>query len=160
MKHSSYVAACGVCRVGANEEQVPGGVIWEDDRWLVRHAPAPYPLVGWLFFQTQRHVQGPAHFDDAEAKAFGPVLRHVSRALEQVSGAPRVYFVAFGESTPHMHAHLAPRYASLKPDEAAFGIADLYRNVSKGARPAADSAKVLEIVDRLRDALKKSPPPR
>jgi diadenosine tetraphosphate (Ap4A) HIT family hydrolase len=110
-------------------------------------------------FHTQRHVQGPAHFNDAEAASFGPTLRHVTRALEQVTGAPRVYVVAFGESTPHMHAHLVPRYTDLPADLAAFGVADLFRGVAKGQRPPADPAKAMEMAVKLKQALTKDPPP-
>jgi diadenosine tetraphosphate (Ap4A) HIT family hydrolase len=110
-------------------------------------------------FHTQRHVQGPAHFNDAEAATFGPVLRHVSRAVEQASGALRVYFVAFGESTPHMHAHLIPRYEKMPKDLVAFGVADIMRGVPKGEIPAADPAQVSAFITKLKQSLTKNPPP-
>ncbi len=159
MKHSSYSAQCGVCKQNAGEVEVQGGVLWEDSRWFVRHIAAPFALPGWTMFHSQRHMQGPAHFDDAEARTFGPVLRHVCRALEQATGAPRVYVVAFGESTPHMHAHLIPRYDTLKSNEVAFGVADLMRGVMKGERPGADVAKGMAIAEKLKQSLKKNPPP-
>ena len=159
MKHASYEPSCSVCKANAGDVPSPGGVIWEDKLWLVRHAPPPFPLAGWTMFHTQRHVQGPAHFTDEEAAAFGPVLRHVSRTLEKVTGAPRIYVVAFGESTPHMHAHLAPRYADLPPEHVAFGAADLYRAVASGKQPGVPEADALAMAGKLRDALKASPPP-
>ena len=113
----------------------PGGVIWEDKLWFVRHVPSPYALAGWIMFHTQRHVQGPTHFSDEEAVAFGPVLRHVTRMLEKINGALRVYLVAFGESSPHMHAHLIPRYSDLPSEYTAFGVADLTRAVASGTVP-------------------------
>lgn len=159
MKHDSYEAACSVCKANAGDVPSPGGVIWEDELWLVRHAPPPFPLAGWLMFHTQRHVQGPAHFTDEEAASFGPILRHFCRTLEKVTGVPRVYIVAFGESTPHMHAHLAPRYANLPTEHIAFGAADLYRSVAGGKQPGVPEEEVLAVVQKLRDALKASPPP-
>ena len=159
MKHPSYQAQCSVCKQNAGEVEIPGGVIWQNDLWLVRHGPLPVPLAGWTMFHTQRHVQGPAHFTDAEAAKFGPALRHITRTLEQVTGAPRVYVVAFGESTPHMHAHLIPRYADLPADLAAFGVADLFRKTAKGERPPADQAKALAMAEKLKQALARTPPP-
>lgn len=159
MKDSSYVASCSVCKVNAGDVESAGGIIWENDLWLVRHIPAPFPLAGWTMFNTQRHVHGPAHFTDAEAKAYGPVLRHVTRALEKVTGAPRIYIVAFGESTPHMHSHLVPRYADLPAAHAAFGISDLYRSVAGGSQPGVPEKDALAVAAKLRDVLKASPPP-
>eukprot|EP01052_Picozoa_sp_SAG31_P074374 SAG31_NODE_33488_length_343_cov_0.840164_1_plen_51_part_10 len=34
-------------------------ILWEYSRWLVCRC-SPAPLVGWLMFYSQRHVQGPA----------------------------------------------------------------------------------------------------
>jgi diadenosine tetraphosphate (Ap4A) HIT family hydrolase len=135
-------------------------VVWEDDLWFVRHIAPPYPLAGWTMFHTQRHVQGPAHFNDVEAARFGPVLRHVTKALEQATGALRIYVVAFGESTPHMHAHLIPRYEKMPKDLVAFGVADIMRGVPKGELPAADPKQAAEVVEKLRQSLKKNPPPK
>ena len=159
MKHASYEAACSVCKANAGDVPSPGGVIWEDKLWFVRHVPPPYALAGWTMFNTQRHVQGPAHFTDEEAEAFGPVLRHVTRTLEKVTGAPRVYVVAFGESTPHMHSHLVPRYANLPAEQVAFGVADLFRAVASGKQPGVPEKDALAVAKKLRDALKASPPP-
>lgn len=160
MKHASYDPKCGVCKQNAGEIDIPGGVLWQNDLWLVRHGAPPYTLAGWTMFHAQRHVQGPAHFNDAEAASFGPVLRHVTKALEEVTGAPRVYFVAFGESVPHMHAHIAPRYASLPATSAAFGIADLYRSVAKGEAKGATAEEAMGVALKLKQALAKNPPPR
>jgi diadenosine tetraphosphate (Ap4A) HIT family hydrolase len=160
MKHDSYEESCSICK--ANDVGVPGqaGVIWEDKHWFVRHMPAKgAPLAGWLMFHTQRHVQGPAHFTDEEAVAFGPVLRHISRKLEEVTGAPRVYLLAFGESFPHMHAHLIPRYSDLAPEYTAFGIADLSRAVMSGAEPGISEEDALAMAAKLREALEADPPP-
>lgn len=159
MKHGSYEAQCHICRQNAGEVPIEHGVIFENDLWLVRHTAPPYPLVGWTLFHTQRHVQGPAHFNDVEARSFGPALRHVSKTIEEVTGVPRVYMLAFGESTPHMHAHLVPRYGDL-PAGAPWNVADIYRAVSKREQPSANPAAVEQIVGKLRSALAKNPPPR
>jgi histidine triad (HIT) family protein len=160
MKHDSYDASCSICEASAGDVSIPGEVIWEDKHWFVRHLPSSEAAVaGWLLFCTHRHVQGPAHFNDEEATAFGPVLRHISRTLEDVTGAPRVYLVAFGESYPHMHAHLIPRYSDLSPEYTAFGVADLARAVKSGAEPGVSEEDVLAVTAKLQEALKADPPP-
>ena len=122
-------------------------IIWEDSRWLCAHC-SPAPLVGWLMFYSQRHVQGPAHFNADEAANFGLAVGHIEKKQLELTGCLRMYTVAFGESVPHLHAHLIPRYEGSAPNAVddedkpfegyAFGIADLARDVMGQARPGED----------------------
>ncbi|MCY4111535.1 MAG: hypothetical protein OXF96_06300 [Chloroflexi bacterium] len=160
MRHPSYDPACDVCHANAGEAPSPGGVIFANDLWFVRHTPPPAPLVGWMMLHPQRHVQGPAHFTDEETENFGPVLRHLTRTLEEVTGALRIYVVAFGESVPHMHAHLAPRYAQMPNDAVAWSLSDTFRQVAGGELPGADQGDVDRIIADYRAALEADPPPR
>ena len=89
-------------------------IIWEDSRWLCAHC-SPAPLVGWLMFYSQRHVQGPAHFNADERVNFGLAVGHIEEKMLEITGALRAYTVAFGESVPHLHAHLIPRYEGAAP---------------------------------------------
>jgi diadenosine tetraphosphate (Ap4A) HIT family hydrolase len=61
-----------------------------------------------------------------------------------------VYAIAFGEGAPHLHLHLIPRQIS-DPHTAAWSVADHYRAVSAGKRPAADQQLVLDLVTRSRE---------
>ena len=40
MRHPSYDAACDVCHANAGEAPSPGGVIFANDLWFVRHYAA------------------------------------------------------------------------------------------------------------------------
>ena len=125
--HAEQDPECAICATVAASGP---DTIWEDSRWLCAHC-APAPLPGWLMFYSQRHVQGPAKFNSDEAANFGLAVRHIEQKLEELTGALRIYTVAFGESTAHLHAHLIPRYAGLAPGASedklfegyAFGIA-------------------------------------
>jgi diadenosine tetraphosphate (Ap4A) HIT family hydrolase len=141
--------SCGVCQSLANADA--STILYEDDLWSVRHAePAGVP--GWMLLMTQRHVGGPAHFDDREAAAFGVALRHFERVLEEVTGALRIYTAAMGESHPHFHAHMVPRYASMPRDAKAWSVFDLQRAVGAGEVPI-DRAEVQRISEAYRRAL-------
>jgi hypothetical protein len=59
-----------------------------------------------------------------------------------------------------MHAHLVPRYAEMPDGATAWAIADLFRAVNAGERPAASEQDVLQVIERFRQALSDSPPPR
>src|SRR5262245_64241648 len=111
MKHASFDESCGVCR--ANSAPDP---LFENELWCVRRLSPGLGVPGWLMLNSRLHVPGIAHFDEREAASFGPTLRHVERVLEEVSGALRIYTAAMGESYPHFHAHLVPRYAAMPND--------------------------------------------
>jgi diadenosine tetraphosphate (Ap4A) HIT family hydrolase len=147
-------AACGVC---ASLQR--GDALYEDDLWLVRHADAPYGVAGWMLLLTKRHVAGPAHFDDEEARRFGGALRHFERVLEEVTGALRIYTAAMGESHPHFHAHMVPRYPVMPKDAKAWAVFDLQRAAAAG-EIAVDEAQVNRINEAYRAVLRATPPPR
>lgn len=159
MKHPTYDSSCGICQLGAGETPVPGGVVYEDDLWLIRHAPPPYGVPGWMTLQSQRHVPGIAHFDDAEAACFGTALRHFERVLEEVTGAVRIYTVSMNESFPHFHAHLVPRYAQMPQDARGYAVYALQQAAGKG-EIQVDEAEVVRLTTAYREALTTNPPPR
>lgn len=150
----STPAPCGVC-----QSLTSATPIWEDDLWHVRHLDPPHGLPGWMLLISKRHVQGPAHFNDDEARRFGPVLRHLEKVLEETTGALRIYTAALGESWPHFHAHMVPRYASMPKDAKAWGVFDLQRAAQAG-EIAIDDAGAAKIIAAYRAALAASPPPR
>jgi len=118
----------------------------------------PAGVPGWMLLITRRHVAGPAHFDDDEARGFGPALRHFERVLERVTGALRIYTVAMGESHPHFHAHMVPRYATMPRDARGFGVFDLQRAVATG-EVAIDPREVAEVAAAYQRALADDPLP-
>ncbi|HVV16477.1 MAG TPA: HIT domain-containing protein [Polyangia bacterium] len=142
---------CAVCASLTDPARQPP--IFEDELWHLRHDDAPSALPGWLMLIARRHVGGPAHFDDREAHAFGPTLRHFSSLLEQETGALRIYTAALGESSPHFHAHLVPRYAEMPRDAKAWAAFDLQRAARAGEIPAADPEAVARLCANLRRRL-------
>ena len=144
---------CAICAIHDDRAGYGDLECHRGRRWIVRHHPLPAPIAGWAFLSTTRHVQGPADLDDAEAAGFGPALRLASRAVREATGCDRVYAIAFGQGAPHLHVHLVPRFDA---DEAtrAWNVADHYRAVERGDRPAADPADVADMVARLRGRLR------
>jgi diadenosine tetraphosphate (Ap4A) HIT family hydrolase len=138
---------CGVCASLRSARP-----LWEDDLWHVRHIDAPWGVAGWMMLIAKRHVGGPAHFDDAEARSFGPLLRRLERTLEEVTGALRVYTAALGESSPHFHCHMVPRYRQMPKDAKAWGVFDLQRAALAG-EVSVDGAEVARIEAAYRRAL-------
>ena len=156
MKHPSFNATCGVCTSLAGPN--PSPPLFENELWHVRHIEPPYGVPGWMMLISQRHVGGPAHFDDREAASFGPTLRHLERTLEQVTGALRIYTAAMGESHPHFHCHMVPRYPETPKGAKAWGVFYLLRAAGAG-ETAVDPAEVARLTELYRQALAASPPP-
>jgi len=78
---------CGICAVSTGAREVPHGILYQDDLWVVRHSGPPYGVAGWLTLMTRRHCPEPASFNDEEARSFGPTLRHFEGVLREITGA-------------------------------------------------------------------------
>ena len=150
-------SSCAVCATLSG----PGRVepLYEDALWHVRPAASPPGVPGWMMMISRRHVPGPAHFDDAEARAFGLALRHFERVLEEVTGALRVYTAAMGESSPHFHAHMVPRTATMPRDAKGWAVFDLER-AARAGEITTDLDEATRVGEAYRRALAANPPPR
>lgn len=158
MKHPSSVSTCAICKANSGEAPIPGGIIFENDLWLVRHLAPGRGVPGWMMVQSQRHVAGISSFNDAEAANFGPAFRHLQKVLQDVTGALRIYTASMNESSPHFHCHLIPRYAQMPKDASAWGVFDLFRASAEG-EIAVDAAEVGRLTQAFRAALMVAPPP-
>jgi diadenosine tetraphosphate (Ap4A) HIT family hydrolase len=107
---------------------------------------------------ARRHVAGPAQFDEQEAASFGPTLCHLQRVLLEVTGALRIYSAAMGESWPHFHAHMVPRYTTMPKDAKAWAVFDLQR-AATAREIEVDEGEVSRIADAYARALRAAPPP-
>ena len=149
--------SCGICKLIEGPGALPA--IWEDARWRVQPIGQPWGLAGWMMLIAKRHVAGPAHFDDAEAASFGPILRHLERVLERTTGALRIYTAALGESHPHFHCHMVPRSAQMPKDAKGWAVFDLERAARAGEIPLQTS-EMERLIEEYRRVLRDDPPPR
>jgi len=89
--------------------------VFNDGLWRVAHA-FNSALSGWMVVVTRRHVTSLSELTAAEAAAFGPLLRRLSAALEEVLGAAKAYVIFLAEAVTHVHIHVIPRRVDLPPD--------------------------------------------
>lgn len=150
MKHPTFDAGCAVCRGNAGEAEV----LFENELWLVRPGAG---VPGWMTVQAQRHVPGIAYFNDVEVANFGPAFRHFEKLLEDVTGALRIYTCAMGESSPHFHCHIVPRYEKMHDNASGFDVFGLLR--ASPERKAAEAAETERLKAAYKQALADSPPP-
>ena len=102
---------CPMCEDGRPDE-TPHGVRYfageAADAYLVR-ADIQRGL-SYVVFRG-RHVVEPTELTGAEAAAYGGEVLHVARALLGVLGPVKLNYDVLGNSVPHLHTHLVPRYA-------------------------------------------------
>ena len=58
-----------------------------------------------------RHVAEPTELTDAEAAAYGREVLRVGRTLEAALRPVKLNYDVLGNSVPHLHTHIVPRYA-------------------------------------------------
>ncbi|MES1187465.1 MAG: hypothetical protein ABUL60_26845 [Myxococcales bacterium] len=154
MRHASYQASCGIC----NKLALDSPPVFENELWHVRPLDPPGGVPGWMMLVAKRHVPGPAHFDEREVQSFGPTWCHLQRVLLEVTGALRIYTAALGESSPHFHGHMVPRYETMPKDAKGWSVFDLER-ATKAGEVQIDASEVARIRLAFENALRRNPPP-
>ena len=122
---------CPICALHRDINNRNKYEIYRDDLWVLRHHPAPAPLMGWLLLDSLRHCPGPIDFSIEEAKNWGLAVQDASILVKKITQCDRVYTIAFGEGAQHLHLHLIPRFIA-NPNTKAWSVADHYRSVDSG----------------------------
>ena len=104
-------SACPFCEHG-RPDAIEGGVRYFagtiSDAYLVR-SDIQRGLSVVVF--RGRHVVEPTELSDAEAAAYGREVIAVARAIQTVMRPVKINYDVLGNSVPHLHTHLVPRYA-------------------------------------------------
>jgi diadenosine tetraphosphate (Ap4A) HIT family hydrolase len=101
---------CFICRKhNGGEAAPPGRYIYEDEHWMVCHAPGKLGPLGTLFIESKRHFLDYSEMTDEESASLGNVMRKIYRALRIHTDAERIYQVTLIEGVPHFHSWLVPR---------------------------------------------------
>ena len=136
---------CFICRKHNRQEPAPpGGYIYEDDHWMVCHAPGKLEPLGTLFIESKRHFLDFAEFNDEEQASYGILAKRISAALKQLTNAERIYHVSMMEGVPHFHVWLIPR----TKDISEHGVAFLARDDSCNEEDA------FALANKLRETMK------
>lgn len=101
---------CFICRKHNGQEAAPpGGYIYEDNHWMVCHAPGKLGPLGTLFIESKRHFLDYAEMTDKECASLGHVMRKIYHVLRSHTSAERIYQVTLMEGVPHFHSWFVPR---------------------------------------------------
>ena len=136
---------CFICRKhNGGESAPPGGYIYEDEHWMVCHAPGRLGPLGTLFIESRRHFLDYAEMTDEESSALGKVMRKIYFALRSHTNAERIYQVTLMEGVPHFHSWLVLR----RKEDHERGMKFLARDDSCSEEDAA------ALANNLREAMK------
>ncbi len=136
---------CFICRKHQGKEaQPPGGYLVQGHGWRVCHAPASMGTAGTLLVELERHALGLADMTPEEAVALGPLLRQVSVALKEATGAERIYTLMTVEGAPHAHLWLVPRAAQVSERGLAYLGLDLHCAEDEAVVVAVQLRRALE----------------
>lgn len=136
---------CFVCRKhNGLEPAPPGGYIYEDERWMVCHAPGKLGPLGTLFIESRRHFLHYGEMTDEETASLGGVLKKTYAALRLRTGAERIYQLSTMEGVPHFHCWIVPRSKDI-PER---GLKFLARDDS------CDDAGAASLAERVREAMR------
>ena len=97
--------SCPICRDGK-----PFNVIAELEVSYLT-AGEETPLKGSCALFLKRHAVELYELSEDEAAAFMRDARRASKAIHDVTGAEKMNYEIHGNSIPHLHMHLFPRYA-------------------------------------------------
>jgi diadenosine tetraphosphate (Ap4A) HIT family hydrolase len=103
-------ADCFFCQKASGLQETPiGGYIVDDRGWLVNHGKPEVGDAGTLILSSRRHFLDFAEMSRDEVVSLHALLGGLLPAIKEVTGAPRVYFLALMAYQPHFHAWLIPQ---------------------------------------------------
>jgi len=91
-----------------------------------------------------RHVAEPTELTDEEAAAYGREVLRVGRAIESVLKPVKLNYDLLGNTVPHLHTHIVPRYA----DDPRPGWPFPFPHSDPPAMPAEQLVRDVEALNR------------
>ena len=121
--------------------------VFLDEHWRVAHSYS-VALPGWLVVLPIRHIESVAELSPEEAAGLGGLLRGLSVALVEVTGAVKTYVMQFGEAEGHrhLHFHVVPRDAHMPQERRGPRVFSYLLPADGAAVPPAEMDRVaLEV---------------
>ncbi|PNX50357.1 MAG: hypothetical protein BV458_13375, partial [Thermoplasmata archaeon M9B2D] len=95
-------------------------IVETDTSWIEAHPNVP--LKGTCYVMSKKHAVELYDLSDEEAFSFLKDVMVTARALKEVTGATKINYQIHGNTVPHLHLHLFPRY--LVGDRFSDGVID------------------------------------
>jgi len=141
---------CPMCAEGRPDEirgtmRIFAGHV--SDAYLVRNdvGQRGYAVVIW----RGRHVSDPTELSKDEASTYFDEILHVARAIEREYRPIKMNFEMLGNSLPHLHTHVVPRYV----DDGEPGHPAHFMRIDLHDEPTIPEDEYVRKVNALRDRL-------
>jgi diadenosine tetraphosphate (Ap4A) HIT family hydrolase len=135
---------CPVCR--RLPSPIDTATIQETDAsWLEAHPRVA--LRGTCYLLSKKHAVELFDLSDQEAFAFLRDVMRAARALKEITGATKINYEIHGNTIPHLHIHLFPRY--LQDDRFRDGPI----NPHETEPPVYTGSEFNEFIQRMKNAL-------
>jgi diadenosine tetraphosphate (Ap4A) HIT family hydrolase len=95
---------CPICRSNVSDQAV---VELEVVRVMMS---SDAPMKGYTWLPVRRHVIELHELSEVEGAGFIRDLRRVSGVIQSVTGAVKLNYEIHGNTVPHLHVHIFPRY--------------------------------------------------
>ncbi|KGR74324.1 HIT family protein [Ureibacillus manganicus] len=148
------VESCFICDKHSGKIQTAGTVIYQNEYIYVGHIDSNGEpnYLGHLMIDLKRHVPTLGDMNFEEASTFGVTMAKISKALKESENAEHIYAVVSGNSVPHVHMHIIPRYPNTPKEYwAPFAVYDA-PNAKMG-----DESEVVSLCERLKSYLETNP---
>lgn len=96
--------ACPICRAGK-----PQDIIREMTSSYLTSSPHA-PMRGYCCLVLKHHAVELYELDREDANGLMRDIQHVARAIQEITGAVKMNYEIHGNTIPHLHVHLFPRY--------------------------------------------------
>jgi diadenosine tetraphosphate (Ap4A) HIT family hydrolase len=96
-----------------------------------------------------RHVAEPTELTEEEAATYWPELRLVGKAIETTMQPLKMNYNLLGNSVPHLHTHIVPRYADDPKPSWPFPFPDPEPPAMPKERLDRDVAALRECIERM-----------
>jgi len=132
---------CPVCLRG----KLPNIIAELDASFLIAGEDAP--MKGYCYLLLKRHAVELYELSQEEATAFMRDVQRGSKAVQEITGAVKMNYEIHGNTIPHLHLHLFPRY-----------VGDVFENQPINPRivktPVYAPGEFATFAERLRLAVK------
>jgi len=149
------VQDCVICQ---RQKKTDPAVVYETDRWFVRHS-GETNILGYLLLESKRHFLDLSEATADECAEFGYVLQAVVAAVRAEVKPERVYTLTLAEAVPHFHVHIIPRTESVPRAYRGRGILSypLHPLVDRGLCESICARLQRRIRTNLKGSLSRSP---
>lgn len=146
---------CIGCSIANHEIEVPGGLIYESDNFVVNPDPE-IPIKGFLIINPKRHLNSLIEMDENERSELMILMNLSIKALKDLNITDEVTIIQ-EERSSHFHVWVFPHHKWM--DEK-FGKGIRYiRDICAYAKENttnSEKEEILATIDRVRDYIKKN----